>query len=153
MQNIEEPKFLFFLINEGVQHFSGYIDLIKKKELFWRRLRTSSQRIWKLCPILYVWYACFLFYVVLYPKFNLIFNAFHLSSLSYSSKLSFLSFYSHILSFLSPLITINVPLFKKLRDIIFFCGTITLWAISRDILRGPRLFWPLKLSRAQRGTI
>ncbi len=24
------------------------------------------------------------------------------------------------------LITINVPLFKKLRDIIFFCGTITL---------------------------
>ncbi len=41
-------------------------------------------------------------------------------------------------------ITINVPLFKKLRDIIFFCGTITLWAISRDILRGPRLFWPLK---------
>ncbi len=47
-------------------------------------------------------------------------------------------------------ITINVPLFKKLRDIIFFCGTITLWAISRVILRGPRLFWPLKLSRAQR---
>ncbi len=46
-------------------------------------------------------------------------------------------------------LTINVPLFKKLRDIIFFCGTITLWAISRDILRGPRLFWPLKLSRAQ----
>ncbi len=42
-----------------------------------------------------------------------------------------------------------VPLFKKLRDIIFFCGTITVWAISRDILRGPRLFWPLKLSRAQ----
>jgi hypothetical protein len=33
---------------------------------------------------------------------------------------------------------INVPLFKKLRDIIFFCGTITLWAISRDILRGPK---------------
>ncbi len=24
------------------------------------------------------------------------------------------------------LLTINVPLFKKLRDIIFFCGTITL---------------------------
>ncbi len=41
-------------------------------------------------------------------------------------------------------VTINVPLFKKLRDIIFFCGTITLWAISRDILRGPRLFWPQK---------
>jgi hypothetical protein len=37
-------------------------------------------------------------------------------------------------------ITINVPLFKKLRDIIFFCGTIIFWAISRDILRGPRLF-------------
>ncbi len=37
----------------------------------------------------------------------------------------------------------NVPLFMKLWDIIFFCGTITLWAISRDILRGPRLFWPL----------
>ncbi len=47
------------------------------------------------------------------------------------------------------LITINVPLFKKMRDIIFFCGTITFWAVSRDILRGPRLFWPLKLSRAQ----
>jgi hypothetical protein len=48
----------------------------------------------------------------------------------------------------ATLITINVPLFKKLRDIIFFCGTITLWAISRDILRGPRLFWgPLKMSR------
>ncbi len=31
---------------------------------------------------------------------------------------------------------------------IFFCRTITLWAISRDILRGPRLFWPIKLSRA-----
>jgi hypothetical protein len=28
--------------------------------------------------------------------------------------------------FLSNIITINVPLFKKLRDIIFFCGTITL---------------------------
>jgi hypothetical protein len=37
-------------------------------------------------------------------------------------------------------ITINVPFFKKLREIIFFCGTITLRAISRDILRGPRLF-------------
>jgi hypothetical protein len=39
-------------------------------------------------------------------------------------------------------ITINVPLVKKLRDIIFFCGTITLWAISRDILRGRRLLTP-----------
>jgi len=39
------------------------------------------------------------------------------------------------------------------QNIIFFSGTITLWAISRDILRGPRLFWrgqksrgPLKMS-------
>ncbi len=50
-------------------------------------------------------------------------------------------------------LTINVRLFKKLRDIIFFCGTITWWAISRDILRGPRIFWPLILSQAQRGTM
>ncbi len=50
-------------------------------------------------------------------------------------------------------ITINVPLFKKLRDIIFFLRDNNFWAVSRDILRGPRLFWPLKLSRAQRGTI
>jgi hypothetical protein len=28
--------------------------------------------------------------------------------------------YNHVI------LTINVPLFKKLRDIIFFCGTITL---------------------------
>jgi hypothetical protein len=39
-------------------------------------------------------------------------------------------------------LTINVPLFKKLRDIIFFCGTITYWAISRDILRGPTFLTP-----------
>ncbi len=52
------------------------------------------------------------------------------------------------------IITINVPLIKKLRDIIFFCGTITLWAISRDILRGAKTFLrgqksrgPLKISR------
>ncbi len=44
-------------------------------------------------------------------------------------------------------LTINVPLFKKLRDIIFFCGTITLWAISRDILRGQKSGGPLKMSR------
>ncbi len=31
-----------------------------------------------------------------------------------------------ILRIFKSLITINVPLFKKLRDIIFFCGTITL---------------------------
>ncbi len=29
----------------------------------------------------------------------------------------------------------NVPLFKKLWDLIFFCGTITLWALSGDILK------------------
>ncbi len=50
------------------------------------------------------------------------------------------------------ILTINVPLFKKLRDIIFFCGTITLWAISRDILRegqfrGQKSWGPLKMSR------
>ena len=44
-------------------------------------------------------------------------------------------------------ITINVPLFKKLRDIMFFCGTITLLAISRDNLRGQKSLGPLKLSR------
>jgi hypothetical protein len=37
-------------------------------------------------------------------------------------------------------ITINVPLILTMREIIFFVGQITLWAISRDILRGPRLF-------------
>ena len=36
----------------------------------------------------------------------------------------------------------NVPPFKKIWDIIFFFGTITLWAIFWDILRGPQLFWP-----------
>ncbi len=40
-------------------------------------------------------------------------------------------------------LTIYVPLFKKLRDIIFFLGTITLWTISRDILRGQGFFDPL----------
>ncbi len=39
-------------------------------------------------------------------------------------------------------ITINVPLFKKLRDIIFFCGTITLCA--RDNLRGQKSLGPSK---------
>jgi hypothetical protein len=29
-QNIEKPIFIFFLINERVQHFSGYIYLITK---------------------------------------------------------------------------------------------------------------------------
>ncbi len=37
-------------------------------------------------------------------------------------------------------ITINVPLILKMREIIFFCGQITLWAISMNILRVPRLF-------------
>jgi hypothetical protein len=32
-------------------------------------------------------------------------------------------------------ITINVPLILKMREIYFFCGQITFWAISRDILR------------------
>ena len=32
----------------------------------------------------------------------------------------------------------NVPLCKKLWGIIFFCRTITLWAISMDILRAPQ---------------
>ena len=44
-------------------------------------------------------------------------------------------------------LTINVPLFKKLRNIIFFMRDNHFFlAISRDILRGPRLFWPLKFS-------
>jgi hypothetical protein len=33
--------------------------------------------------------------------------------------------------------------FWKCGILIFFCRQITLWVISRDILRGPRLFWPL----------
>ena len=48
------------------------------------------------------------------------------------------------------LLTINVPLFKKMRDIMVFLRDYYFWAISRDFLRGPRLFWPLKLSRALR---
>jgi hypothetical protein len=32
----------------------------------------------------------------------------------------------------------NAPLILKMRDIIFFCGQTTYWAISRDISRGPR---------------
>jgi hypothetical protein len=34
----------------------------------------------------------------------------------------------------------NVPLILKIWEIIFCFGQISLWAISRDILRGPRLF-------------
>ncbi len=37
-------------------------------------------------------------------------------------------------------LTINAPLILNMREIIFFCGQIAFWAISRDILRGPRLF-------------
>ncbi len=33
-------------------------------------------------------------------------------------------------------------LILKMWEIIFFCRQITLRAVSRDILRGPRLFWP-----------
>jgi hypothetical protein len=38
------------------------------------------------------------------------------------------------------ILSINIPLILKMPEIIFFGGQITLWAISRDILRGPRLF-------------
>ncbi len=38
---------------------------------------------------------------------------------------------------IGTILTINVPLILK---IIFFCGQITLLAISRDIWRGARLF-------------
>ncbi len=44
---------------------------------------------------------------------------------------------------------IKLPMSRCLRNFgtnNFFFGTITFWAISRDILRGPRLFWPLKMS-------
>jgi hypothetical protein len=34
---------------------------------------------------------------------------------------------------------------ENLGDYFFVFGQITLWAIFRDILRGPRLFWPSKL--------
>jgi hypothetical protein len=38
------------------------------------------------------------------------------------------------------IITVDVRLLLKMQDIVlFFSGQITLWAISRDILRGPRL--------------
>ncbi len=40
----------------------------------------------------------------------------------------------------------TVPLFKKLWDIIFFLGTITFWAVSRDNLRGQKSLGPLKMS-------
>ncbi len=34
---------------------------------------------------------------------------------------------------------------------LFFCGHITSWAISRDILRGPRLFWSLNCPERSEG--
>ncbi len=54
-------------------------------------------------------------------------------------------------NFLVKVLTINVPLFKKLRDIIFFCGTITFWAILRDILRGQDFFDPLNCPKRSEG--
>jgi hypothetical protein len=42
------------------------------------------------------------------------------------------------------IITINVQLILKIREIIFLCGQITLWAISRDILRGQKVEVPSK---------
>ncbi len=51
---------------------------------------------------------------------------------------------------------IKLPMYRwfwKFGRLFFVFGQITLWTISLDILRGPRLFWPPKLSRAQRGTI
>ncbi len=41
------------------------------------------------------------------------------------------------------LLTINAPLIWKMREIIFCCGQITLWAISRDILKGAKTFLTL----------
>jgi hypothetical protein len=53
------------------------------------------------------------------------------------------------------LLTFNVPLILKMQEIVFFCGQITLWDISRDILRGQDFFdlyivqsrGPLKMSQ------
>jgi hypothetical protein len=41
--------------------------------------------------------------------------------------------------------------FWKCGDYSLFAGK-TLWAISRDILKGPRLFWPLNVQSAARDT-
>ena len=59
-------------------------------------------------------------------------------SSSLGSVLKHLKYYVQKVAGIQPKITINVPLFKKLQDIIFFCGTITFLAISRDILRGSK---------------
>ena len=40
----------------------------------------------------------------------------------------------------------NVPLILKILETFFVFGQITLWVISRDILRGHQLFDPLKIS-------
>jgi hypothetical protein len=48
------------------------------------------------------------------------------------------------------ILTINVPLIWKCGKL-FFCGQFDLWAISRDILRGPRLFWPLNCPERSKG--
>ncbi len=45
------------------------------------------------------------------------------------------------------ILTINVPLFKKLRDITFFCGTITLCAMSRKMAH--KVIAPQKKIRSQ----
>ncbi len=50
-------------------------------------------------------------------------------------------------------VPVPVPAIFKMREIIFFCGQITLWAISRDILRGPRLFWPLNCPECSEGQL
>jgi hypothetical protein len=39
-------------------------------------------------------------------------------------------------------LTINVPLFKKLRDIIFFCGTITFWPPQNVPRNGSKSYCP-----------
>jgi hypothetical protein len=70
----------------------------------------------------------------------------------------------------SGVLTINAPLILKMRDIIFFCGQTTLWAISphqalqlngkdrhekwfKGYFEGAKTFLTPKLSRAQRGAI
>ncbi len=47
----------------------------------------------------------------------------------------------------SPLITINVPLFKKLRDIIFFWGENHFMSHFEGQFRGQKSRSPLKMSR------
>jgi hypothetical protein len=51
----------------------------------------------------------------------------------------------------ASIITINVYCWFWKWGILFFCGKITLWAIWRDTLRGPRLFWPLNCPERSEG--